>query len=50
MNIRFALFSGRFSVIRTSETNLGNFVCKIMVAATNADFARLNYFEDLLYH
>ena len=33
---------GRFSVIRTSETNLGNFVCDIMVAATNADLAILN--------
>ena len=33
---------GRFSVIRTQETNLGNFVCDIMVAATNADFALLN--------
>ena len=33
---------GRFSTIRTSETNLGNFVCDIMVAATNAHFALLN--------
>lgn len=33
---------GRFSVIRTQESNLGNFVCDIMVAATNADFALLN--------
>ena len=33
---------GRFNVIRTSETNLGNFVCDIMVAATNADLAILN--------
>ena len=29
-------------MIRTQETNLGNFVCDIMVAATNADFALLN--------
>jgi 5'-nucleotidase len=33
---------GRFSVIRTQETNLGNFVCDIMVASTNADLALLN--------
>ena len=33
---------GRFSSIRTMETNLGNFICDIMVAATNADFALLN--------
>merc|ERR1711936_327415 len=33
---------GRFSVIRTQESNLGNFVCDIMVAATNADLAILN--------
>lgn len=33
---------GRFSAIRTQETNLGNFICDIMVAATNADFALLN--------
>jgi 5'-nucleotidase len=33
---------GRFSFIRTRETNLGNFICDIMVAATNADFALLN--------
>lgn len=33
---------GRFSSIRTSETNLGNFVCDIMMAATNADVALLN--------
>jgi len=33
---------GRFSAIRTQETNLGNFICDIMVAATNADFAILN--------
>jgi len=33
---------GRFSSIRASETNLGNFVTDIMVAALNADFALLN--------
>ena len=33
---------GRFSVIRTQECNLGNFICDIMVAATNADLAILN--------
>lgn len=33
---------GRFSLIRTQETNLGNFICDIMVAATNADFALIN--------
>ncbi len=33
---------GRFAAVRTSETNLGNFVCDVMVAATNADFALLN--------
>ena len=33
---------GRFSSVRTMETNLGNFICDIMVAATNADFALIN--------
>jgi len=33
---------GRFSSIRTMETNLGTFICDIMVACTNADFALLN--------
>ena len=33
---------GRFSSIRSGETNLGNFICDIMVAATHADFAILN--------
>ena len=33
---------GRFSSIRTMETNLGNFVCDIMVASTEADFALIN--------
>ena len=33
---------GRFSSVRTMETNLGNFICDIMVAATDADFALIN--------
>lgn len=33
---------GRFSAIRTSETNVGNFVCDVMVACTNSDLALLN--------
>jgi len=33
---------GRFSMIRTSETNLGNFICDIMIAATDSDLALLN--------
>lgn len=33
---------GRFSSIRTSETNLGNFICDIMMAACNGDVALLN--------
>lgn len=33
---------GRFSAIRTSETNLGNFICDIMMAACNGDVALLN--------
>ena len=33
---------GRFSSIRAMETNLGNFVCDIMVASTEADFALIN--------
>ena len=33
---------GRFSSIRTQETNLGNFVCDILLAACNADVAVLN--------
>ena len=33
---------GRFSSIRAQETNLGNFVTDVMVAALNADFALLN--------
>ncbi|KAF2359498.1 Calcineurin-like phosphoesterase domain ApaH type, partial [Trinorchestia longiramus] len=33
---------GRFSSIRTCETNLGNFICDVMLAACNADVAVLN--------
>ncbi|CAL4118659.1 unnamed protein product, partial [Meganyctiphanes norvegica] len=33
---------GRFSKIRTSETNLGNLICDVMVACTNADLALVN--------
>lgn len=33
---------GRFSKIRTSETNLGNWVCDIILAATGADVALIN--------
>ena len=33
---------GRFSSIRTGETNLGNFICDVILAATNADVAILN--------
>ncbi|XP_064639871.1 mannosylglucosyl-3-phosphoglycerate phosphatase-like isoform X2 [Lineus longissimus] len=33
---------GRFSKIRTQETNLGNFICDIMCAASSADLAILN--------
>ncbi|KAG1650224.1 Trifunctional nucleotide phosphoesterase protein YfkN [Nymphon striatum] len=33
---------GRFSNIRTSETNLGNFVCDIMLSCTHSDLAILN--------
>jgi len=33
---------GRFSSIRTSETNLGNLICDIMIAATDSDLALLN--------
>lgn len=32
----------RFSSIRTQETNIGNFVCDIMVSSTHADLAILN--------
>ena len=33
---------GRFSSIRTSETNLGNFISDIMLASCNGDVALLN--------
>ena len=33
---------GRFSYIRRQETNLGNFVCDIMLSAINADCVILN--------
>ncbi|KAK3703755.1 hypothetical protein RRG08_040940 [Elysia crispata] len=33
---------GKFSSVRTQETNLGNFVCDIMLTATKADCAILN--------
>ncbi|XP_035221004.1 trifunctional nucleotide phosphoesterase protein YfkN-like isoform X2 [Stegodyphus dumicola] len=33
---------GRFSSIRTKETNLGNFICDIMLSATHSDVALLN--------
>ncbi|GJQ79237.1 hypothetical protein Trydic_g5481 [Trypoxylus dichotomus] len=33
---------GRFSSIRTSETNLGNWVCDVVLAATGADLVLLN--------
>lgn len=33
---------GRFASIRTSETNLGNFICDVMLSATHSDMAILN--------
>lgn len=33
---------GRFSSIRTKETNLGNFICDIMLSSTHSDLAILN--------
>lgn len=33
---------GRFSQIRTAETNLGNWVCDVLLAATGADLVILN--------
>ncbi|XP_069950309.1 mannosylglucosyl-3-phosphoglycerate phosphatase isoform X3 [Cherax quadricarinatus] len=33
---------GRFSSIRTQETNLGNFICDIIMAACNGDVAVIN--------
>ena len=33
---------GRFSYVRTQETNLGNFICDIMLEAVEADCAFFN--------
>jgi len=33
---------GRFSNIRTSETNLGNWVCDVILAATGVDVVLIN--------
>lgn len=33
---------GRFTSIRSEETNLGNFICDIMLACTHSDLAILN--------
>lgn len=33
---------GRFSKIRTSETNLGNWVCDVLLSATGADVVMIN--------
>lgn len=33
---------GRFSKIRTSETNLGNWVCDVILSATGADVVLIN--------
>lgn len=33
---------GRFSVIRTSETNLGDWVCDVVMSATGADLVLIN--------
>lgn len=33
---------GRFACIRRQETNLGNWVCDILLAATGADLVLLN--------
>ena len=33
---------GRFSFVRTQETNLGNFICDIMLAAVEADCSFIN--------
>jgi len=33
---------GRFSQIRTAETNLGNWVCDVLLAATGADLVIIN--------
>lgn len=33
---------GRFSSVRTGETNLGNWICDVVLAATNADCVIIN--------
>jgi 5'-nucleotidase len=33
---------GRFAYVRTQETNLGNFICDILLAALNGDCAFIN--------
>jgi 5'-nucleotidase len=33
---------GRFESVRTGETNLGNWVCDVILAATGADLVLLN--------
>lgn len=33
---------GRFQSVRTGETNLGNWVCDVILAATGADLVLLN--------
>lgn len=33
---------GRFSKIRTSETNLGNWICDVVLAAIGADIVMIN--------
>lgn len=33
---------GRFSQIRTEETNLGNWICDVLLAATGADLVIIN--------
>lgn len=33
---------GRFSSVRTGETNLGNWICDVVLAATNADCVLIN--------
>lgn len=33
---------GRFKIIRTMETNLGNWMCDVVLAATGADLVIIN--------
>lgn len=33
---------GRFKIIRTMETNLGNWICDVVLAATGADLVMIN--------